>query len=201
MSLSIVQKGLNTAAIVVGGFFLSVTSWPYTAIAQTPASDSGISESDRTSRLEALQRSVLQRTTENSSTAPTAAETAVPPVSGTVSDSTSPLPEELSEAIAIATPVNDQLSISVINNTGTTITYEALGDTDVRQLMMDESIMLQGISLPTTLTFVRPDNGFVEVSVTPSQEGMLEIVLTPKETFDDVKGVVRIQAGGQVFLN
>jgi hypothetical protein len=181
--------------------------------AQTGTEGSVIDETERASRLNALQRTVIQRTTGGttdsssvvtpSSPAGSSAGTygATGGVTGGVTGSTPPLPEGWSQEIAIAIPVNNQLSISVINNTGTTVDYEVVGDTDRRELMMDDSVMLQGIALPTTLTFVRPDGGFVELLATTSQEGMLELVLTPTATFDNAQSVVRVQEGGQVFLN
>lgn len=213
MVLSSIQKKTNAVGLVCSGFLLAAIAWPCTAIAQFPkvavpnssdelqaqsgTNDLGVSESDRVSRLQTLQRSIIERAAEASAEG----SAVVPPNSSGVTGATPPLPEDLGQAIAIATPVNNQLSVSLINNTGTALTYEVLGDTDMRELMMDESAMLQGIVLPTTITFVRPDNGLVTVTAVSSQEGMLEIVLMPKSTLDDVQGVVRIQEGGQVFLN
>jgi len=112
-----------------------------------------------------------------------------------------PLPEEVSEAIAIASPINNQLNISLMNNTGTVVTYEVVGDTTRRELMPDESAMLQEIPLPSTITLVRQDDGLLDVAAMDTEEGMLQLSLSAEGALDDTQGVVRIQSDGQVFVN
>ncbi|MBE9076083.1 hypothetical protein IQ241_02035 [Romeria aff. gracilis LEGE 07310] len=67
--------------------------------------------------------------------------------------------------------------------------------------MADESIMLQGIPLPATITVTRQDEGLLDVAAESTQAGMLEISLTPEPALDDTQGVIRIREDGQVFTN
>jgi hypothetical protein len=54
-----------------------------------------------------------------------------------------------------------------------------------------------------TVTFVRQDDGFVEVlPVSASKDGVLEVALDEDANpLDSNQGVLRIQRDGQVFLN
>lgn len=112
-----------------------------------------------------------------------------------------PLPESRDQAVAIASPTNNQLSISLINNTGALVTYEVVGDTQVRELMPNESAMLQNLPLPKTITLVRPDAGLLDIAAEGMEDGMLQISLSAETTLDSTQGVIRIQPDGQVFVN
>ncbi len=203
MKLSVIKK-LIASGLACGGLMLVSASLARPAYAQ-------LSESDRVSRLRALQSSVLNRPT---GAAGSLGETgsgqvgdveAIPAEPSaepsTVSPSSPPLPEAGMEAIATVTPINNQLSVSIINNTGTAVTYEVVGDTSRRTLLLNEFAMLRDIPLPTTITVVRQDEGLVDVVATSSEDGMLEISLEPEASLDDTQGVIRIQSDGQVFVN
>lgn len=112
-----------------------------------------------------------------------------------------PRPEDRSQAIATVSLRNNQLTVSLNNNTGATVVYEVVGNTPSRMLMADESIMLQGIPLPATITVTRQDEGLLDVAAESTQAGMLEISLTPEPALDDTQGVIRIREDGQVFTN
>lgn len=189
MKLSAIVQKLTAAGLACGGLVLVSASLTKPAHAQLP-------EGDRASKLRALQSSVLTRPL-----ADTVSPVAEPSAPDTITPSTEPLPETLNEATATVTPLNNQLTISLMNTTGTTVSYEVLGDTSRRVLAAGESVMLQGISLPVTITTVREDNGFLNVTATSSIEGMLEISLAQSPTLDDDQSVIRIQADGQVFVN
>ena len=147
----------------------------------TGPNDLGVSDSDQPDTLEELQTTA--------------------PAAGAVAPASPPLPTELSEAIAFVSPVDSQLAISLMNDTGATITYEVVGDTQRRTLMMGESAMLQGVPLPATITVVRLDNGLLDISASSSEAGMLEISIMQEASLDDTQGVIRIQEDGQVFVN
>lgn len=150
--------------------------------------------SDRVSRLRRLQSTVINRETNLSPLA----QPGIVEDSG-ISESTPPLPEQR-EAITVALPVNEQLSVDLMNDTGALLTYEVVGDTARRELMAGESAMLQGISLPATITLVRQDEGLIEVMTDVSEEGVLKVMISPDASLDDTQGVLRIQEDGQVFV-
>ena len=147
--------------------------------------DLGVGDSDQASTLEELQNSSLATRT----------------MGGAIPSASPPLPEDRSDAIAMVSPVDSQLAISLVNDTGTTVTYELVGDTQRRMLMMGESAMLQGVSLPATITVTREDNGLLDIIASSSEAGMLEVSLMPEASLDDTQGVIRIQEDGQVFVN
>lgn len=147
--------------------------------------DLGVGDSDQADTLEELQTTSPAVVTPGSTAVPTSP----------------PLPADRSDVIAFASPIDSQLAISLMNDTGATVTYEVVGDTQRRTLMMGESAMLQDIALPTTITVVRPDNGLLNISASSSEAGMLEISITPEASLDDTQGVIRMQEDGQVFVN
>lgn len=112
-----------------------------------------------------------------------------------------PLPESRAQAVVIASPINNQLNLSLVNNTGALVTYEVLGDTQPRELMPDESAMLQDLPLPKTVTLVRPDAGLLDIAGESMEDGMLQISLSAETRLDNTQGVIRIQPDGQVFVN
>lgn len=198
MKLSGILRRLSAAGLACGGLMLTSTSLARPAHAQ-------LTESDRVIRLRDLQSSVLNRPTgaagisgEASSGQFGGVETI--PIEP-VTPSSPPLPEADMQPIATATPINGQLSVEVVNNTGTAVSYEVIGDTSRRTLLLNESAMLRDIPLPTTITVVRQDNGFVNITAVSSEDGMLKISLQPRPSLDNAQSAVRIQANGQVFAN
>lgn len=198
MKLSVILQRLSALGLACGGLMLASASLAKPAHAQ-------LTESDRVSRLSALQSSVLNRPTGATGIS---GETSSGQVGGMeaipiepVTPSSPPLPEAGRQAIATVTPVNGQLSVEILNNTGTAVSYEVIGDTSRRTLLLNESAMLRDIPLPTTITVVRQDKGFVGVAATSSENGMLKISLEPRPSPDNAQSAIRIQADGQVFAN
>lgn len=221
MTLKTILKKLSMTGAVCGGFWLAISPLAKPAIAQaggsncpnifyqepftsrvsapegcppteyqqllrgTQRGDLGVGDSDQASTLEELQNSSLATRT----------------MGGAIPSASPPLPEDRSDAIAMVSPVDSQLAISLVNDTGTTVTYELVGDTQRRMLMMGESAMLQGVSLPATITVTREDNGLLDIIASSSEAGMLEVSLMPEASLDDTQGVIRIQEDGQVFVN
>jgi hypothetical protein len=113
-----------------------------------------------------------------------------------------PLPENRAEPVARVTPVNGQVDVRLSNNTNALITYEAVSFTQRRTLAAGETIVLQDLPTPVTITMVRQDRGFLEVVPVPASEsGLLEVTLDEAQDLDDNQGVLRIQSDGQVYLN
>ncbi len=111
-----------------------------------------------------------------------------------------PLPETRQAPIARVLPTGQQLNVKLINRTGTSVNYEAIGDTNFRTLPPNTATTLQRLKLPTTLTLDRPDGGLITLN-TRSMPGMLEVTLYPTSNFDLDKSVIRVQPTGLVFSN
>lgn len=113
-----------------------------------------------------------------------------------------PLPENRAEPIATVMPVNGQIDVRLRNDTNALITYEAVSFTQRRTLAAGETIVLQDLPTPVTITMVRQDRGLLDVSaVSSSESGTLEVTLDEAQNLDDNQGVLRVQSNGQVFLN
>lgn len=114
-----------------------------------------------------------------------------------------PLPEQRSQPIAKVIPTDGTIDVRLKNNTNAAITYEAVQQTQRRVLRAGEEVVLQNVPVPMTLTFVRQDNGFVEVVPTnASEQGLLSLSLDEDATpRDRNQGVIRVQRDGQVFLH
>ncbi len=112
-----------------------------------------------------------------------------------------PLPEDQGVAIATIQPTNQQVAVRLINQTNASVTYEVIGDTNRRTLMGGETVSLTGLPLPSTITAVRADGGLLDFKAMNQGEGQLDVMLSADPTFDDIQGVLRIQADGQVFIN
>lgn len=97
--------------------------------------------------------------------------------------------------------MDGQLMTSLNNNTGATVTYEVIEDTSRRSLEAGESTTLQGISLPSTITLVRQDEGLLDVAADSAAAGVLSLSLSAESDLDDTQGVIRIQENDQVFVN
>lgn len=113
-----------------------------------------------------------------------------------------PLPETREQAVANVSLVNDQVDIQLTNNTNALITYEAIQYTQRRTLQPGETVTLQDLPAPVTVTAVRQDNGLLDISsVTTPEAGLLEVSLDESTDLDDTQGVLRVQESGQVFIN
>ncbi len=114
-----------------------------------------------------------------------------------------PLPENRSQAVAKVMPMNGNVSVRLKNNTNAIVTYEAVGYTQRRVLPGGQETVLRNLPVPVTVTFVRQDDGFVEIlPVSASTDGVLEVGLSEDASpLDSNQGVLRIQKDGQVFLN
>jgi hypothetical protein len=112
-----------------------------------------------------------------------------------------PLPEQSQAPIALVTPANGKVSVRLKNNTNARITYEAIGYTGQRTLSGGQEIVLQNLPLPVSISTVRQDNGFVKLTPTSTESGMIELSLSEQRNANDKQGVVRIREDGKVFLN
>jgi hypothetical protein len=116
------------------------------------------------------------------------------------SDVTPPLPEAVRPAITSITPTAGRVSLQLVNETGTIVTYQAIGFTEQRILRAGESITLRDLPVPLTLTMVRNDGGFIEVMpISSSEAGMLSVALNRAADLGENQRTLNVQANGQVF--
>jgi len=111
-----------------------------------------------------------------------------------------PLPSQRQDPIAFVRPKGREVAVQLVNQTGTTVNYEAIAATDYLPLKAGETKTLSGLNLPTTIALDRVGGGFLRLS-TQSQPGLLKVYLYPTNNFNDDEGVLRIQPGGAVYLN
>lgn len=113
-----------------------------------------------------------------------------------------PLPETQQSPSAAIAPANKQVDVVLVNETGATVVYQAVGETDTRLLPGEASVTLRGLDVPTTLTFQRQDSGLL--SVTPVQtetQSQLEVTFDETTDLDLDKNVLTVNEAGQVYLN
>jgi hypothetical protein len=113
-----------------------------------------------------------------------------------------PTPEQQQAASAQINPLGDKISIRLVNQTGTDITYQVIGDTNQRTLAGQSQATLQTLNVPTTITFYRSDYGLLmarpQVS---SQPGVLEVSLWPTTDLGMDKNALTVERTGAVYLN
>ncbi|WP_322746070.1 hypothetical protein [Nostoc sp. LEGE 06077] len=127
-----------------------------------------------------------------------------PPVStgGTTTNQTPSASQQQMPSATIAL-ANGKVDVNLINATGARVTYQVIGDTEARSLEGKSNVMLQGISVPVTVTFQREDGGLLLVTPQASaeQSGMLEVTLNEATDLAQDTKAMRIQQNGSVFLN
>lgn len=94
----------------------------------------------------------------------------------------------------------NRVNVRLINKTGTTLNYQAIGHTNYRSLPTEFQDTLRNLPAPSTIMLDRPDGGHMRFT-TRSQPGFLEIYIYPQANFDDNKGVLEIQPTGLVYVS
>ncbi len=116
--------------------------------------------------------------------------------------STTPAPEQQFVPKAQVTLSGDRVNIMLINKTNAAISYQAIGDTQIRTLPGLGTVMLQGLRVPTTLTLDRQDFGLL--NVTPKQSGKtpatIEVTLDATSSLGADQTTMRVEDNGSVFL-
>lgn len=112
-----------------------------------------------------------------------------------------PTPEQQQAATTSVRPVNGLVNLRLVNNSGADITYQVIGETQPRYLRGNNRVTLRSIDTPTTLTFYRPDGGFLVVNPLPVSPGVLEVRFDPTSSFSLDKSALMIQPTGAVYLN
>lgn len=101
------------------------------------------------------------------------------------------------------TPVNGKVTIHFINETGSAIDYQVIDNTEFRSLPGRSQMTLEKLPTPTTFTFRRADNGFLQVTIQPNSPKAGTLTMRVRETPDfatDRTSLYVDQRGG-VYLN
>lgn len=115
-------------------------------------------------------------------------------------EATPPLPETVRSPIASVTPMAGRVSLQLVNDTGTIVTYQAIGFTEQRVLQGGETVTLRDLQTPVTVTMVRNDGGFIQVMpMVASEAGMLSVSLNRAADLGANQRTLNIQPDGQVF--
>lgn len=114
-----------------------------------------------------------------------------------------PLPEQQQPPSAVVVPLKDgTVTVTLVNETGASINYQVIGDTNQRSLQGKSNALLQALKTPVTLTFRRQDGGLLKVTPQASPEpGTLEVRFTEATDLGTDRSTMRIQSTGAVFLN
>jgi hypothetical protein len=93
-----------------------------------------------------------------------------------------------------------KVNISMVNQTGTDVTYQVLGDTAERRLSTKTKYTLHRLPVPTNMSFYRPDRGPIDASVQATSPGELQIIFKRAPNFDHDNTFLTVLDSGQVFL-
>lgn len=113
---------------------------------------------------------------------------------------TTPAPEAQFVPRAQVTLNGDRVTITLINQTNAAISYQAIGDTQVRTLPGRTTVTLQGLRVPTTLTLDRQDSGLLNVAPREKSPGTIEVTLDATTDLGVDSPTLRIESNGSVFL-
>jgi hypothetical protein len=93
-----------------------------------------------------------------------------------------------------------RVNVQLKNTTNTQITYQVVGDTSQRALVAKTDVVLQDLPTPVTITLLRPDAGFVRVTMMENSEsGVLILMLDEATGLSNSQTSVRIQNNGNVL--
>jgi hypothetical protein len=109
-------------------------------------------------------------------------------------------PAQLKEPTATMSLPRGQVNIALVNQTGTAITYQVLGDTEERRLSADTKYTLQRLPAPANMSFYRPDRGPIDATIQAIAPGELQIVFNRGPNSDRDHTFLSVLDSGQVFL-
>lgn len=110
-----------------------------------------------------------------------------------------PAPEQQQTPIITIALQSGNVTVQLKNTTNTQITYQAIGHTQQRTLAASETVSLQSLPAPVTITLLRPDGGLVNVvPVETSEPGVLSLMLNEGMGLNDSQTTVRVQSNGSV---
>ncbi|MGG6281968.1 hypothetical protein ACQ4M3_10380 [Leptolyngbya sp. AN03gr2] len=94
----------------------------------------------------------------------------------------------------------DRVNVTLINLTNAAISYQAIGDTQIRTLPGRGTVLLQGLRVPTTLTFDRQDSGLLNITPKQSAPNTIEVTLDATTDLGIDSPTMRVESNGSVFL-
>lgn len=96
----------------------------------------------------------------------------------------------------------NRVNITLINKTNAAISYQAIGDTQIRTLPGRETVTLRELRVPTTLTFDRQDFGLLNITPKQSEKapGTIEVTLDAATNLAADGTTLRVEDNGSVFL-
>ncbi|NER29283.1 MAG: hypothetical protein F6J89_17075 [Symploca sp. SIO1C4] len=115
--------------------------------------------------------------------------------------SVTPSVEQLQPAVTTVSMPDALVNITMINQTGTKVTYGVLGRDRQLSLEVDQSQVLNNLEAPIHISFYRPDRGPIKVITRATSVGELQVILQRGTDFNTDKSALSIQETGQVFLN
>lgn len=113
---------------------------------------------------------------------------------------TNPAPEVQFVPKAQVTLTGNRITITLTNKTNAAISYQAIGDTQIRTLPGRGTVTLQGLQVPTTLTFDRQDFGLLTVTPKQTAPGTIEVTLDATASLTADETTLRVEDNGSVFL-
>jgi serine/threonine-protein kinase len=105
------------------------------------------------------------------------------------------------DVVATASPVNSRVDISLVNATGTLVSYQVLGNTDERYLYADMRYNLRGLPAPANVSFYRPDRGPIEIITKTIAPGKIQVTLKRGSGPEDDHSFLTVQDSGKVTLD
>lgn len=109
--------------------------------------------------------------------------------------------ENLQTPVTTVSLPNGRVNIILVNQTGTQIIYQVLGEPQQSTLKMDAISTLRQREVPFNLSFYRPDRGAIEVTAEAVKPGELRVTFKRGANLDVDKISLTVQKSGQVFLN
>jgi hypothetical protein len=98
--------------------------------------------------------------------------------------------------------MNGLVNVKLVNQTGTAIKYEVVGETNERTLQGRSYVTLQLLKTPVNINFERPDGGLIRIiPQADSQRGMLNVTLKEATDLAADNRSLSVQDTGNVFLN
>jgi len=137
-----------------------------------------------------VRQGILQEFSSDSSSAQKpATPTSAPPV------------ETLQPPATTVSLPDGRVDIILVNQTGTNVVYEVLGQPNQATLAADATNTLPRLSTPANLSFYRPDRGPIEVTAEGIGPGQLRVIFRRGANLDIDRLSLTVQETGQVFLN
>lgn len=106
------------------------------------------------------------------------------------------------KTVATVQPVAGRVAVMMKNDTNAVITYQVVGQTEVRTLKGQGSAILRDLPTPITITVNREDGGLLKIMPESSDKsGMLSVTFNESANVTEQQNSIRVTEDGQVSLN